>query len=67
MIYYDGEKMTITKVRCELCNMWTVPIEVAGHIQCEICKGNFQPCCQGETADEPCITTEGSEGRKGDL
>ena len=52
---------------CSICNMMTTPVEIHGHIQCDQCGQNYSPCCQGETADEPCITTEGSEGRKGDL
>jgi hypothetical protein len=36
---------------CPLCNCPTEPIEVHGHIQCQICHGNYSPCCNGETND----------------
>ncbi len=38
------------KERCSLCHKETIPIEIHGHTQCSVCKGNYSPCCQGEQA-----------------
>lgn len=37
------------KMRCPRCQCAMTPIEVHGHLQCEVCKSNVQDCCQGET------------------
>ena len=52
---------------CSLCHKETVPIEVHGHTQCEVCHGNYSPCCSGETNYEPGKQTEGTTGGEGDM
>ena len=47
---------------CPLCNCPTEPIEVHGHIQCQICHGNYSPCCNGETNDSCTKLEETSDG-----
>lgn len=32
-------------VLCPICHSPTRPIIVHGHVQCENCKTNFEPCC----------------------
>lgn len=55
------------KERCNLCHKECVPIDVHGHTQCSVCKGNYSPCCQGEVVNEPSKQTEGATGGEGDM
>jgi predicted Fe-S protein YdhL (DUF1289 family) len=45
--------MTATRndvVRCPWCQRLTLPIQVHGHVQCQHCGINIDPCCGGEQA-----------------
>ena len=47
--------MTATRndvARCPWCQRLTLPIEVHGHVQCQHCGINIDPCCGGEQAQE---------------
>jgi hypothetical protein len=57
MIRIHKEKLTEI---CSLCNQETIPIEIHGHTQCSVCKGNYSPCCQGEVVNEQSKQTEGT-------
>lgn len=39
-------------VRCPWCQRLTLPIQVHGHVQCQHCGINIDPCCGGEQAQE---------------
>ena len=39
-------------VRCPWCQRVTLPIWVHGHMQCQHCHTNIDPCCGGEQAQE---------------
>jgi len=52
---------------CSLCHKETTPIEVHGHTQCEVCHGNYSPCCSGETHYEQGKQTEGTTRGEGDM
>jgi len=39
-------------VRCPRCQRLTLPIQVHGHVQCQHCGINIDPCCGGEQAQE---------------
>ena len=54
------------KERCSLCHQECVPIDVHGHTQCDRCGQNYNPCCQGEMANESSKQTEGTTRREGD-
>jgi hypothetical protein len=50
--------------KCNWCGFLGAPVEVHGHVQCQQCRTNIDPCCQGETEGQKNITRV-QEGMKG--
>jgi len=42
---------SLCHVNCNWCGRPTRPIWVHGHAQCEHCRINIEPCCEGDMAD----------------
>ena len=48
----DDESLGCRPDRCPWCGHVGVPVAVHGHLQCERCGINVDPCCGGERATD---------------